>query len=167
MKPTLSAVLVAALAALPVLSAPALAHDAAGLSIHDPYLRSSSAMSGAGFMMIENAGSTDCQLIDASTTAAGRAELHTHIDEDGMMKMVHVPEGFAIPAGGHFMLERGGPHVMLMDLSAPLEQGAEVELTLNFGDCGVIDVVVPVDNDRRPDDGDHDDHGDHGEHDTH
>lgn len=161
MKPTFSAVFVAALAALPALSVPTGAKAAETLIIHEPYLRSSTAMSGAGFMMVENSGPVDCQLVAAQTPAAAKAELHTHIDEDGMMKMVHVPDGFTVPAGGHFMLERGGPHVMLMNLAKPLEQGDEVALTLDFGDCGVVEVTVPVDNDRLPSDGDDAGHDSH------
>ena len=124
--------------------------QAGDITVQDAYLRSSSAMSGAGFMRIDNAGAADCQLIAAATPAAGKAELHTHIDEGGMMKMVHVPEGFTIPAGGHFLLERGGPHVMLMDLAGPLEQGAEVPMTLDFGACGQVELTATVDNDRKP-----------------
>lgn len=165
MKPMISPLCAAALALACAL--PALAQPEAGespLSIHEPYLRGSSGLSGAGFMLIENAGARDCQLIGVTTPAAGKAELHTHIDEDGMMKMVHVPEGFTVPAGGHFMLERGGPHVMLMDLAGPLEQGDEVPMRLDFGPCGALDLVVVVDNDRRPGDGGHDDHDDHDSH---
>ena len=131
-----------------------LAAHAADITVHDAYLRSSSAMSGAGFMRIDNAGGADCQLIGAATPAAARAELHTHIDEGGMMKMVHVPEGFTIPAQGHFLLERGGPHVMLMELTGPLEQGAEVPLTLDFGTCGQVEFTAAVDNDRKAAGGD-------------
>lgn len=134
-----------------------LAAQAGDITVQDAYLRSSSAMSGAGFMQIDNAGAADCQLVAAATPAAGKVELHTHIDENGMMKMVHVPEGFTIPAGGHFLLERGGPHVMLMDLAGPLEQGDEVSLTLDFGPCGQVEVTAAVDNDRKPADG----HGGH------
>lgn len=137
--------ILAALAALLPLAA-----QAGDITVQDAYLRSSSAMSGAGFMRIDNAGGVDCQLVAATTPAAGKAELHTHIDENGMMKMVHVPEGFTIPAQGHFMLERGGPHVMLMDLAGPLEQGAVVPLTLDFGPCGQVEVTATVDNDRKP-----------------
>lgn len=127
-----------------------LAAQAGDLTVHDAYVRSSSPMSAAAFMQIENAGGTDCQLAAVATESAGKAELHTHIDEDGMMKMVAVPEGFTIPAGGHFALERGGPHVMLMDLAKPLQPGDEAKLVLDFGTCGQVEVTVPVDNDRKP-----------------
>ena len=126
-----------------------LAVFAGDITVQDAYLRSSSAMSGAGFMQIDNAGSADCQLAAVATSAAAKAELHNHIEEGGMMKMVHVEEGFTIPAASHFMLERGGLHVMLMGLTAPLEEGAEVPLTLDFGDCGQVEVTATVENDRK------------------
>ena len=42
---------------------------------------------------------------------------------DGVMKMVHHPEGWEIPAGGTLELKPGGKHIMLIGLTAPLEAG--------------------------------------------
>lgn len=137
------------------LAGPALAQDNV-IEVHDAYVRSTNPKSGAAFMQIHNSGAEDCQLIAAATDAAGKAELHTHIDEDGVMKMVHVEEGFTVPAGGDFTLDRGGAHVMLMDLPTPLADGDEVVLSLDFGACGQQEVTAEVDNDRKPGAHDHD-----------
>ena len=149
-----------AAAALSVSALPALAEDAK-LTIMDPYARAStpSSKSGAIFLEVMNAGPAD-RLIGASTPAAGQTMLHTHKeDANGVIKMIHVDEGFEVPAGGTLELKRGGKHVMLMGLTGPLEQGDTVPLTLIFEQAGEISVEVPVDLKRKP--GSHAGHGDH------
>lgn len=148
--------------------APAVAMaDTAKIMVVDPYARSASpsAKSGAIFLELMNQGQDD-RLIAASTPAAKRAELHTHQeDADGVMRMLHVEEGFALPAGEALMLKRGGKHVMLMGLTAPLENGATVPLTLTFEKAGEITVDVIVDRDRKPSHGGHGHgHGQDGSH---
>lgn len=134
------------------LAFPALA-DMAKIIVDDPYARSSGAMasSGAAFMTLMNHTDQDDRLIAASSDAAARVELHTHKENsDGVMRMMEVKEGFAVPAGGMHALARGGDHVMLMGLTAPMEQGGTVTLTLTFEKAGEITVDVPVDLERKP-----------------
>jgi hypothetical protein len=64
--------------------------------------------------------------------------------------MREVEGGIPLPAGETVMLERGGLHVMLMGLTAPLEDGADVDLTLVFETAGEVAVTVPVDRNRVP-----------------
>ncbi|MGI3168632.1 copper chaperone PCu(A)C [Pseudooceanicola sp. C21-150M6] len=126
----------------------------------DPYALSSGpgAVAGAAFMEITNTGSEDDRLVAVSTAAARKVALHTHIaGDDGVMRMRPVADGIVVPAGGHVLLERGGYHVMLMGLTAPLEQGAMVEMVLRFEKAGDITLQVPVDLDHAP--GAHGDHG--------
>lgn len=120
-------------------------------AVSDAYARSANPQSGAAFMVITNPGAADCTLIAATGDAAERIELHTHREEGGVMKMMRDEDGFVIPAGGSHALERGGDHVMLMGLAAPLADGDVVPLVLDFGDCGTLAVEVPVDNARQPD----------------
>ena len=124
----------------------------AEMSVNDPYARAAGAMarSGAAFMEIANTGETDDRLIAAATDAANRVELHTHVVDGDVMRMVHVEDGFAIPAGEAILLQRGGMHVMLMGLTRALEQGDEIEITLTFEEAGEMTVTVPVDNERMP-----------------
>lgn len=157
--------------AMALLTLPAFAGDAA-ISIKDAYARSG-AMSGAAFFTIMNTSDTDDRLIAASSDAAPRVELHTHIeDENGVMKMRRVEDGFAVPAGGMHALARGGDHVMFMGLEQPLPEGETISVTLTFEKAGDVVVEIPVDNDRKPkaghgDHGGHDDHGDHGDQSNH
>ena len=138
-------------AAAALLAMPALACD--GFEAHDPYARASTMMSqsGAAFMVLRNHGDSDCRVVGARSDVAQRVELHTHIEDDqGVMRMVEVEGGFALPAGGEHALERGGDHVMFLGLNRPLEQGDVIALTLIFEDGAEANLDVPVDNERQP-----------------
>lgn len=148
-----STVLAASAAVL--MAFPALA---SGIEVHDPYARSSSAMATSGgiFMVIHNHGGPDDRLIGASSDVAEKVELHTHSeDANGVMRMIHVEEGFEIPTDGEIVMERGGHHVMLLGLSRPLEQGDVIDLVLTFETAGDVAVQVPVDLERQPEHGGH------------
>lgn len=124
------------------------------IAISDPYARASgmNAIAGAAFFGVTNSGDEDDRLIAVRSDVAKRVELHTHIEgEGGVMRMVEVEEGFAVPAGGMHMLERGGDHVMFMGLTQSFEQGDMVSVTLVFEKAGEIALEIPVDLDRQPD----------------
>ncbi len=136
-------------AALSLFALPALAE---GITIQDPYARVSTMMSksGAAFMVIENTGATEDRLIAASSDVAEKVELHTHKeDAQGVMQMLEVPEGFAIPAGGSHALARGGDHVMFLGLTRSLKEGDLVTLSLTFEKAGIVTLEVPVDMTRK------------------
>ena len=122
----------------------------AEIIVDGAYARSSSPMAqvGAAFMVIQNTGTEDDRLVAASTDAAHRVELHTHVITDGVAKMMEVEEGFHVEAGGEVLLQRGGYHVMMMGLTAPFVQGEMVSLTLTFEKAGDMVVMVPIDNER-------------------
>lgn len=124
--------------------------EAPGITVSDAYARSANPRSGAAFMTITNAGAGDCTLEGVTADVSDRAELHTHREENGVMKMVAL-ESLTIPAGETHMLQRGGSHVMFLGLEQPLENGQQISLTLNLGDCGTLPVKVTVDNQRKPD----------------
>ncbi len=138
--------LVAALFALPALA------DGT-LIVSDAYARSTGpqAISGAAFLMLENTGTVDDRLIAIRTEAAKRAEIHAHLmDANGVIRMVQVEDGIALPAGAKHVLERGGDHIMLMGLTVPLEQGMTIPVTLIFETAGEVAVEIPVDLARKP-----------------
>ena len=140
----------------------ALPAFADGIMVKDPYARASSMMSnsGAAFMMIMNQTGQDDHLVSASSDAAERTELHTHQeDANGVMRMLHVEEGFDLPKDGMLALERGGKHVMFLGLKHALEQGEIVTVTLTFEKAGDVVVEVPVDLNRKPMHGMKMDHG--------
>ncbi len=145
LRPILFSIAVAAIAL------PAMAEGT--LTISDAYARSSGsfAKSGAAFMVIENSGAEADRLIAASSDAAQRIELHTHLeDANGVMRMIEVEDGIAVPAGGSSILMRGGDHLMFMGLTEPFEHGATVPVTLVFENAGEIEVEIEVDLERKP-----------------
>jgi copper(I)-binding protein len=142
-----TALLAGACALLPAIAS-------AQVAVEDPYARAASpaARSGAAFMLIANEGATDDRLVSAASDVAERVELHTHVMDGDVMRMIHVEEGFAVPAGETIALERGGMHVMFLGLTRPLAQGDTVEVTLSFERAGDVTVAIPVDNERMPGD---------------
>jgi len=148
----------------------------AHMIIEDAYARASNKMAGAAFMEIINHSDTDDRLVEVKSDVAKRVQLHTHMeDANGVMKMMHVEEGFAISAGDTHVLQRGGDHVMFMGLNHALEDGDTVNVILVFEQAGEVPVAITVDMERAPEEGhgahgdhaDHSDHGDHGGHGDH
>ena len=124
---------------------------AGDIMVMDAYARGATpnAKAGAAFMVIMNHGATDDRLVAVRTDFAARAELHSHIeDANGVMSMVHVEEGFALPAGGMIELRRGGDHVMMMGVRAAFEQGGTIPMVLVFEQAGELELDVVIDLER-------------------
>lgn len=117
-----------------------------GVVIKDAFARATpaGAQTGGAFATIVNNGQAADRLMSASSPAAKTVELHETVDENGVMKMVHHPEGWEIPAGGTLELKPGGKHLMLIDLTAPLVAGKQIQITLNFEKAGAQTIEVPV-----------------------
>lgn len=96
----------------------------------------------AAFMTLRNGGDKDVKLVKAETPAAKIAELHTHINENGVMKMRQV-QAVEIKAKGETRLAPGGNHIMLFDPTS-LKEGEITAITLGFddGSSKKIDAVV-------------------------
>lgn len=98
---------------------------------------------GAAFMSIENHSDTPDRLISAESSIAEVTELHAHIHEGDVMRMVKV-ESIDVPANGQLTLEPGGYHIMLIDLKKPLVAGEHLPLSLQFEHAGQMDVIVDI-----------------------
>ncbi len=96
----------------------------------------------AGFE-VHNMGKSSDRLIAISSPISQRVEIHTHLDEDGVMKMRQVKDGLEIKAGETIALKRGGDHVMVFK-TAISETTATVPLTLTFEKSGRITVAATV-----------------------
>lgn len=141
--------IIALCAALAVTPFTAIAHSfkAGEIDIGHPFIPTPAkgAKSAGGYLSLDNKGETADRLIAIETDAAARAELHTvETDAAGVTKMVHI-EALDIPAGETVALERGGYHIMLMGLTAPLEEGARIPATLIFEKAGKVAVEFSVD----------------------
>ncbi len=119
--------------------------QAADIAVGDPYAREvpPGQPNSAVFMSLENQSAQDRALVAAESPAAEVVELHTHVNENGMMKMRRV-ERIDIPAGKTVTLKPGGLHVMLIGLKEPLEQGTTVDLTLIYDDGSKTHVMAPT-----------------------
>lgn len=137
--------LIMSLIALSSLSSQAMATVADDIKVEQAYVRAvpPNQPISAAFMVIENTDMNDHQLRAASSPAAQVVELHTHTQENGMMKMRQVPE-INLPAGAQAILKPGGLHIMLINLTAPLSTDHKVPLTLQFEDGSQKQLELPV-----------------------
>ncbi len=112
------------------LAVPAAAGE---IGVENVWARASAgaARNGAAFMIIENRAATDDALVAAHARVSDTVELHTHIDDGGVMRMRKV-DRIPVPAGGRVALRPGGLHVMFIGLKAPLAEGERFDLALDF-----------------------------------
>lgn len=102
-----------------------------------------SGATSAAYMVIRNTGSAADKLIAASGDIAKTIEIHTVIEENGMMQMRRI-DGIDVPAGGSVELKPGGYHVMLIGLNRDMIAGETVQLTLKFEQAGDIPVTATI-----------------------
>jgi len=131
-----------------VLHPPAFARSASrgtSLSIEGAFARATigSGKTGAAYLTIYNPTDHQDWLISAKVTLAKKASLHTHLYQDGVMKMRPL-KAVNIPARGMVVFKPGGDHLMLMGLKAPLRMGESFPLILVFEKAGEITVSIPV-----------------------
>ena len=124
-----------------------LAHEYEAGKIHIDHPWSREAPPNApvigGFLQLNNHGDTEDALIAAETPIAGRVELHNHIMQEGVMKMVKVSE-INVPANGSVSLEPGSFHLMIFNPTQVLKEGDRFPVTLTFKHAGKVDVEVAV-----------------------
>lgn len=113
------------------------------LTIDHPWARATAASqaNGAAYLVVDNDGEPD-RILGATSPAAARVELHTHIDDNGVMRMRQV-EAIDLPAG-ETSLAPGGLHIMLFELGAPLVEGESFPLILTLEQAGDVEVEVKV-----------------------
>ena len=115
------------------------------LAVHKPWARASigQAQAGAAYVTVMNKGSLPDRLIAVEGEVANRVELHTHMMEDGIMKMRPV-KAIEVAPGEPAVLKPGGLHIMLLGLKAPLVKGQSFPLTLVFEKAGRVEIEVPI-----------------------
>jgi len=96
-------------------------------------------VAGGGMKITATGG--DFRLVSASSEAAERVEMHTMEMEDDMMRMRQV-EGFDIAAGETFVLEPGGPHLMLFGFDTKLQSGDTAEMLFTFEDASGDSITL-------------------------
>ena len=126
---------------------PAVAHDykAGDLTITHPSIPApaENAKVAGGYMTIENTGTAEDKLLSAASEI-GMTQVHlSSVDANGMATMTEQPE-VAIPAGQTVAFEKGGLHIMFMDIKAPVKEGDKVPVTLTFEKAGPVTVEFQV-----------------------
>lgn len=110
----------------------------------DPWIRATppNVETAAAYARIDGAGTAD-RLVSARTEAAERVEIHTHVNQNGVMTMTRI-DALAVPATGSATLAPGGDHLMLIGLRRPLAAGDTVTFTLVFEKSGEVTVPFTV-----------------------
>lgn len=113
------------------------------LVLEDGWAKATDGKMTGVFGTLSNDGDADIQLVGAESPLAGMGELHVTVDDGaGGRIMQKAEDGFVVPAGEDYELVPGGDHVMLMQLTAPVTNGQQVDLTL-VDDAGTrYDVSV-------------------------
>lgn len=117
----------------------------AELDVADAWARPAIGPNGAVYLTVDG-GETDTALSSASASpdVAAAVELHqTVIRDDGTMAMTRMNQ-VDIPAESTVMMVPGGLHVMLINLTEPLELGDTFDLNLTFVDGTELVTTVEV-----------------------
>lgn len=111
----------------------------------------------AGYFSITNHTGMDDAIIAAALPLSDTVEIHTHLNEDGVMKMRRI-NSVPIKAGETVHFQPGGFHLMIFDVEG-VTLGDEIPLTLTYQNADPVTVMAIVSEDA-PDIG-HSDHSGH------
>ncbi|HTH15224.1 MAG TPA: copper chaperone PCu(A)C [Magnetospirillum sp.] len=133
--------------ALTVAALPAAAGDAkvGPLQIKGAWARATppNAPAGGAFLSVTNTGTETDNLLSASAGVAKTVELHAHITQGDVMRMVAI-QSVEVQPGKTVDLAPGGLHVMLIGLNKPLKEGDSFPMVLDFAKAGKVTVTVDV-----------------------
>lgn len=118
-----------------------------GVFVLDPWVRPAAAgmPNSAAYGLLLNLTGSDDILISASSAAAEAVELHEVVMGEGdVMRMQPIEGGIEVPAGEAALLQPGGLHIMLINLTGELADGDTVDLLLTFAEAGDMSLTVPV-----------------------
>ena len=97
-----------------------------------------------GYLSITNNSDADDRLIAVQAPFAAKSEIHTMINDDGVMKMRKLADGLSVGAGETVALAPGGLHLMFMGITAPLMPGQMYDVTLEFASGATLAVMGTV-----------------------
>jgi copper(I)-binding protein len=117
---------------------------ASNLSISHIWGKPNYGPNGAAYFTLKNNGKTARHLIGASSPLSDRVELHTHLKEDGVMKMRKMKDGIIVKPGETLHFKPAGNHIMLMSMKEKLKPGATYDLQLKFKDGSTEKLKVAI-----------------------
>ncbi|MEN0106093.1 MAG: copper chaperone PCu(A)C [Pseudomonas sp.] len=126
-------------------------YEVGELHIDHPWSREMppTAPTAAVYFVVHNKGASADRLLSVDTPAAGKAEMHEHVDQNGLMKMQQV-QFVTVPAGGEATFAPMAYHVMLFNLKQQGKDGERFPLTLHFEKAGAVTVQVAVQKEAPP-----------------
>ena len=101
------------------------------------------AKNGGAYFTARNTGKGADRIVGVSADVAEKVELHTHLNDNGIMRMRQV-DGVDVPAGGEVAFKPGGYHIMFIGLHKPLKEGERFPVTLMFEKAGKQTVEINV-----------------------
>lgn len=121
--------------------APAQVHG--GISVQNAWVRPTVGEQDATGAYLTISSTEPMALVGVATPAAEIAEVH-EMKMDGDIMRMRMAERIDIQPGEPLELKPGGYHVMLMALTAPVEAGQEIELSLQFEKVDGSKIEIPV-----------------------
>ena len=147
--------------------------ESEAITVEGQWARTSPAATtmGAAYMTLTAAEDDALVAVSVGSDVAGEAQIHETVmntdhstggsmdgamtdgmdhgsmegdDHGGMEMSMREIGSLPLPAGQAVALEPGGYHIMLIDLTAPLEEGDSFELTLEFESGISVTVTVPI-----------------------
>ena len=118
--------------------------DNSGIMVADLVIRATTPKAGAtaAYAHIHNHSDQDDILLGASVSFAKKTEIHEMVLKGDVMKMRPLEGGIAIAAGDMIALEKGGNHIMIMGLTAPIINGQSYDITLHFKKAGMMTLTA-------------------------
>ena len=107
------------------------------LNVNEAWVKAAEGGMTGAFAAIDNETDRPVTITAAATPAAATSELHQTSDVNGTPTMQQVAS-FEVPANGQLTLEPGGDHIMLMQLTGPIQAGDDVNITLTCKDAGTV-----------------------------
>ena len=117
-----------------------------GVTITDAWVRqpADGQTVSAAYGTIQNDSGEDITLVGASVPVQGMVEIHeTIMGDDGAMSMQEKEDGFLVADGETFVLQPGGPHVMMMQIE-PEEITGTIDVTFIFDNGAEVTVPAEV-----------------------
>ncbi len=97
----------------------------------------------AAYLTLSNPADSTVVLLAASSSLAGKVEIHRSFQQDGMWRMRRLAD-LPIPAGERAELAPGGAHLMMFDMKQALREGDTLPVTLEFDNGQTIEMNIEV-----------------------
>ena len=97
----------------------------------------------AGYFEATNTGAETISIVGVSSDSAPRLEIHTHKEEDGMMRMVKLDQ-VDIEPGQSLTFVEGGHHLMVFEPDYKTLASGEFDFIFELDDGSQVEVIASV-----------------------